>query len=68
MINELFRELTQEQRDVLVAAFNQQKDNIIVLEDGRFLAVFLENKSGLIIKEEANNWTCGRIPDASDSQ
>lgn len=61
MINELFKELNQVQRNTLVTSFNEQKDNIIVLDDGRFLAVFLENKSGLIIDEEANNWTCGRI-------
>lgn len=61
MINELFKELTQKQRDVLVDAFNQQKDNIVVLDDGRFLAVFLENKTGLIIDEDTNNWTCGRL-------
>ena len=66
MINELFKELTQEQRDVLVDSFNQQKDNIIVLDDGRFLAVFLANKTGLIIQEETNNWTCGNISDSNN--
>ena len=63
MINELFKELSQDQRDALVSAFNEQKDGIVVLEDGRFLAVFLERTDDLIIDEENNNWICGRIPD-----
>lgn len=61
-IKDMFSGLSEEQRDALMLAFNECRDNIVVLESGKFVGCHLEDTADLTIYQQSENgWICGEL-------
>ena len=64
-VKEMFSALESTQRDALMLAFNEQRDHIVILEDGTFIGCNLENIEDLQVDQQSDNgWISGRLKDA----
>jgi hypothetical protein len=62
-IKDKLTSLTNEQRTLLMDAFDANITQLIVLDDGTFIGVYVVPNDTMIIEIEANHWTIGRIKD-----
>ena len=62
IIKDMFAELSTEQREALMLAFNECRDHIVILENGMFVGCNLEDISDLTIHQQSDNgWICGEL-------
>ncbi len=61
MINEAFKELTQEQRDALMDAFDNLIPYVVKLSNNRFLGAHCGDDSSLTVIETNGYWYVGTI-------
>ena len=58
----IFNRLNTEQRDVLMSAFNDCSDAIVILEDGKFIGCNIKNTDNLVVMESTSNgWQYGHV-------
>jgi urease accessory protein UreE len=59
MISTVFKTLNSEQKEQLLIAFNDGTHHVLVLDDGNFIGVNIQDETGLEIIEAHNNWYFG---------
>jgi len=61
-IKDMFAELSEEEREALMLAFNECRDYIVILESGKFVGCNIKDTSDLIIHQLTDNgWICGEL-------
>lgn len=59
-LKEAFKNLTQEQHEQLMYAFEQEFEQIVELDDGLVLGVNVI-RDDILVLESNNNWTLGKL-------
>ena len=65
VIKDIINELPDEERKLLMVAFEQQITEIVKLVDGNFIGVNVVATDRIIIDETTGVWSIGRISNAT---
>lgn len=58
-VRETLKNLTDEQREVIMSKFNKVESGIVELGEGRFIGVHIDNFIGMIIEDSLGAWCVG---------
>lgn len=66
-LQKAYNGLSDADRERLMIGFNTGSDQIVKLDHGYFIGVYIHNRSGLIVLEEQNHFVYGRYENSEDN-